>query len=221
MRPSFLRFPSCVLYSCVCYHYVGMYPVYICMQHSSFFSSSISFLRFWFYFSLSSSSSAPLPFTITLSTSLNFPSLLSSSFHSLSYSSFFLLLHSLQPFPPSLVFFFSLSLHFFMLTLLMLSKINIYYFHRAFCQIKDLFHWWPTLAEPLLLVNTNDSLYFCPQHIIPYLSYIQFSAEFDWLNLVSKFSCLLFYHSTWFHFPFTIIIWTKISNILIMLFPFL
>ena len=33
MRPSFLRFPSCVLYSCVCYHCIGMYPVYICMQH--------------------------------------------------------------------------------------------------------------------------------------------------------------------------------------------
>ena len=32
MRPLFLRFPSCVLYSCVCYHWVGMYPVYICMQ---------------------------------------------------------------------------------------------------------------------------------------------------------------------------------------------
>ena len=32
MHPSFLRFPSCVLYSCVCYHCVGMYPVYICMQ---------------------------------------------------------------------------------------------------------------------------------------------------------------------------------------------
>ena len=33
LRPSFLRFPSWVLYSCVCYHCVGMYPVYICMQH--------------------------------------------------------------------------------------------------------------------------------------------------------------------------------------------
>ena len=29
MLPSFLQFPSCVLYSCVCYHCVGMYPVYI------------------------------------------------------------------------------------------------------------------------------------------------------------------------------------------------
>ena len=32
----FLNKSSCVLYSCVCYHCVGMYPVYICMQQEDF-----------------------------------------------------------------------------------------------------------------------------------------------------------------------------------------
>ena len=29
----FLKKSSCVVYYCICYHCVGMYPVYICMQH--------------------------------------------------------------------------------------------------------------------------------------------------------------------------------------------
>ena len=30
-KEVFLRLPSCVVYYCVCYHCVGMYPVYICI----------------------------------------------------------------------------------------------------------------------------------------------------------------------------------------------
>ena len=36
--PSFLHLNcSCVVYYCVCYHCLGMYPVYICMQHVMLF----------------------------------------------------------------------------------------------------------------------------------------------------------------------------------------